>query len=374
MRVLIDAHMLGQRETGNETYVRGLLAGLAANGVTVAAAVEPGYTPEQTSAESPSITWLTLPTKNSWRRLAIDLPRLAREWRADVVHTTYIAPFTSPCPVVVSVHDVSFRRYPEYFSWRDRLLFATLLPRGLRRSAGILALSTHARDEIRHFYPDLLTPPHVVPAAPSAAFRPMDAASLAPVLKQHNLQQPYFLAVGNLQPRKNLPRLVEAFSHFHKTHPGVQLAIAGQSGFRASSIQRTIDDHGLSDSIRFIGYVSEDELVSLYNGALALVYPSIYEGFGLPVVEAMACGRPVIAANTSSLPEVAGDAALLVDPFDVMAFRDAMERVATDHAVAADLSRRALAQAARFSWPRSAEAAMNAFRAASAGRSARSTR
>lgn len=358
--------MLGQRETGNETYVRGLLSGLAANGVTVAAAIEPGYTPATSPAESNAITWLPLPSSNSWRRLAFDLPRLAREWRADVLHVTYIAPFTSPCPVVVSVHDVSFRRYPEYFSWRDRLLFASLLTRGLKRAAGIFALSGHARDEIRHFFPDVHAPIYTVPGAASASYKPVGPASIAPQLATHDLRQPYFLAVGNLQPRKNLARLVEAFSLFSQAHPGVQLAIVGQGGFRGTAIQRTIDEHRVSGAIRFFGYASEDQLVSLYNGALALVYPSVYEGFGLPVVEAMACGRPVIASNTSSLPEVAGDAALLIDPLDVNAIRNALERLVADPALAAELSRRALTQAARFSWPRTADAALHAYRAACA--------
>src|SRR5688572_11714738 len=119
--------MLGQRETGNETYVRGLLSGLALrDDVDVAAAVDPDYQIE--TSHSPRVTWLRLPTRHNWRRLAADLASLSRSWGAEVVHATYIAPYGSPCPVVVSVHDVSFRRHPEYFSRRDRLLFSVLLP------------------------------------------------------------------------------------------------------------------------------------------------------------------------------------------------------------------------------------------------------
>ena len=354
--------MLGDRETGNETYVRGLLSGLATlEGVTVAAAIQPGYRAEHGSHDS--TTWLPLPTRSSWRRVSGDLARLGRDWGADVVHATYIAPFGSRCPVVLSVHDVSFRRYPEYFSWRDRALFATLLPSSLRRAAAILALSGHARDELQRFFPGVRTPIHVVPAAPSGSFRPIDRAAAEPALARHGVQGPFLLAVGSLQPRKNLVRLIEAFGELHRTHPRVHLVIVGPKGFQSSGVQETVVARGLSASVRLLGYVAEEDLVALYNAAIGLVYPSVYEGFGLPVIEAMACGRPVIAANTSSLPEVAGDAAILVDPFDVTAIGRAMERLVSDPRVADDLSARGLARAAQFSWRHTAVAAVAACRA-----------
>ena len=363
--MLVDAHMLGQRETGNETYVRGLLDGLLTlDGVSVAAAVQPGYQPDPRAPAA--IAWLTLPTSSSWRRLSGDLAALGRRWNADVVHATYLAPYRSRSPVVVSVHDVSFKRYPEYFSWRDRALFATLLPSSLRRAAGILTLSSHARDELHRFYPGLRAPIHIVPAAPRASFRPLDGTAIAPALVRAGVRAPYLLAVGSVQPRKNLVRLVEAFQMLHRTHPGVQLAIVGPGGFRAAWVRETIVKRGLADAVRLPGYVSEEDLVGLYNGAIALVYPSVYEGFGLPVVEAMACARPVIAANTSSLPEVAGDAAILVDPFDVPALHAAMQRLVSDDRAAAELGARGLARAAEFSWRRTASTALAAYRAACA--------
>ena len=363
MRVLVDAHMLGHRETGNETYVHGLLSGLALlDGVTVAAAVQPGH---RADARSPlSTTWLPLPASSSWRRLAGDLGRLGRAWGADVLHSTYIAPYGTSCPIVVSVHDVSFRRYPEYFSWKDRGLFAAVLPWSLRRAAGILTLSAHARDELHRFYPWLRAPVHVVPAAPGESFRPLDGATVESALIRHGLRRPFLLAVGSVQPRKNLVRLVEAYSGLRQRHPDIQLVIVGPSGFRASWVQTTVVNRGLSEAVRLLGYVEESDLVALYNAAIGLVYPSVYEGFGLPVVEAMACGRPVIAANTSSLPEVAGDAAILVDPFDVSALRGAMERLVTEPRVAEELGARGMARAAHYSWRRTAASALVAYQAA----------
>ena len=244
VRVLLDAHMLGDRETGNETYVRGLLDGLATlDGVAVAAAVQPGYQPD---ARAPAaITWLSLPTRSSWRRLRVDLAVLARRWNADLIHATYIAPYRSPSPTVVSVHDVSFKRYPHYFSWRDRALFATLLPSSLRRATGILTLSSHARDELQHFYPGLRAPIHVVPAAPRGSFRPVDEAVVAPALARAGVRRPFLLAVGSVQPRKNLIRLVEAFRALRATRPDLQLVIVGPSGFRSQWVKETIVSRGL---------------------------------------------------------------------------------------------------------------------------------
>jgi glycosyltransferase involved in cell wall biosynthesis len=363
VRVLLDAHMLGQRETGNETYVRGLLSGLALrDDIDVAAAVHPDY--QVDASDAARVTWLRLPTRNNWRRLARDLARLSRSWGAEVVHATYIAPYGTACPVVVSVHDVSFLRYPQYFSRRDRLLFSILLPASLRRAAAVLTLSSHGRDELREFYPSLRTPVHVVPAAPSDVFRPIDASATEETLARHGVRRPFFLAVGSLQPRKNLLRLVEAFQALRIAHPDLQLAIVGPGGYRSSSVHDRVEKLGLTTSVRLLGYLSECDLCALYNAAVALVYPSVYEGFGLPVVEAMACGRPVIAANTSSLPEVAHDAAVLIDPFDVSALHAAMERLANDARLARDLGGRGLARAATFSWRQSASAAVTAYRAA----------
>jgi len=263
-------------------------------------------------------TWLPLPSASNWRRLA----------------------------------------------WRHRVLFSLLLPPSLRRAATVLTLSAQARDEIQRFDPGLRAPVRVGPAAPKQIFRPLDADTAAAVLARHDLRRPFLLAVGSLQPRKNLTRLVEAFDQVRRRHPDIHLVIVGPSGFRASALRDAMANAGLADAVRLLGYVSEDELMALYNAAVALVYPSVYEGFGLPVVEAMACGRPVIAANASSLPEVAGTAALLVDPFDVSAQGSAMERLLADPQAAADLGTRGLARVAQFSWQRTASTALAASEAA----------
>jgi glycosyltransferase involved in cell wall biosynthesis len=271
---------------------------------------------------------------------------------------------------VVSVHDVIFKRFPEYFSLRDRALFSLLLPSSLRRAAAIFTLSAHGREELQRFYPGLRVPVHVVPAAAGDVFRPLDAAAIEPVLTRYGLHRPYLLAVGSVQPRKNLVRLIDAFQPLASAHPGLQLVIVGPGGFRASAVHDAVVARGLTDRVQLLGYVADTDLVALYNAAIALVYPSVYEGFGLPVVEAMACGRPVVAANTSSLPEVIGDAGLLVDPFDTSAIQGAMDRLVRDQRLAAELATRGLARAATFSWTRTAADALHAFEALCAARAA----
>jgi glycosyltransferase involved in cell wall biosynthesis len=329
----------------------------------VAAAVAPDA--KVAEASGGAVDWLRLPSASSWRRLAGGLAALAREWRADVCHATYIAPFRLPCVAAVSVHDVSFRRFPEFFSTRDRLLFAAMLPGSLKRADAILTLSQHTAREINTFYPGHERKTHVVPAAQDRIFRPVDAEVADAVIARCAVRRPFLLAVGSIQPRKNLTRLIEAYDGLRRTRPEVQLVIVGPGGFRESAVRDAIVNRQLSDSVKWLGYVPDDDLVGLYNAAVALVYPSVYEGFGLPVVEAMACGCPVIAANTSSLPEVAGDAALLVDPFQVSSLQDAMQRLVSDDALRAMLRTRALAHVIRFSWRKSAEAAVAAYGAAS---------
>lgn len=363
MRVLVDAHMLGHRETGNESYVRGLLSGLTAlEDVHVAAAIEPEAAVPDTLGST--IEWLPLQHGSSVRRLADGLATLARRWKADVCHATYMAPFRLPCPVVVSVHDVSFRRYPQFFSLRDRVMFAALLPGSLRRAAAILTLSSHTRDEINTFYPGHQNKIHVVPAAQEAIFRRLEPAAVDRIVSARGVRPPFLLAVGSIQPRKNLTRLVEAYAQLRRKHSGVQLVIVGPGGFRQSSVRDAIVEHNLGESVRWLGYVPESELVALYNAAIALVYPSVYEGFGLPVVEAMACECPVIAANTSCMPEVAAEAALLIDPFEVSSLSDAMERIVADKDLRSTMRASGLANVTRFSWKKSAEAAVAAYRTA----------
>jgi glycosyltransferase involved in cell wall biosynthesis len=364
MRVCLDAHMLGEQETGNETYVAGLapaLAGLPE--VECLAAIRPGTQVPQEWSGSPLKIAALRPSGN-WPRLMYALPRLCRTWQADVLHVTYNGPFLSPCPVVVTVHDVIFKRYPAFFSARDRLLFATLLRLTLRRAAAIITDSESSRRDIVTYYPFTRDKIHVVPLAVNPAFRvEISADRRQAVRARYRVDTPFILAVGNLQPRKNLQRLTAAFrcllADGFNSH---RLVLVGNDAFRSSEFRAEVQDLIQSGQLTLTGYVPEEDLPALYREADVFVYPSLYEGFGLPILEAMACGIPVVTSNTSSMPEVAGDAALLVDPVQTDQIQHALYSIISQAELAIQLSEKGQQRSKQFTWVSTARNVMTVYR------------
>lgn len=345
--------MLGAGESGNETYIRGLIEGFAA--------IDPPYdTLLYHTAQSrlppglpagrfqPRLIW---PTANVPRILAA-LPWAARRDKLELLHATYTLPPALPCPGIVTVHDISFRLFPRAFSPRDRLVLSLAVAHSVRAAATIITISESSRRDIVRLYRVPEERVTAIPLAASARFQPVtDAARLAGVRQRYNLPADYILAVGNLQPRKNLPRLLRAYAELKRHDDAVpDLVLAGKALWRESDVYRAAETLGLAGAIVFTGYVSDDDLVALYAGAHCFVYPSLYEGFGLPVLEAMACGTPVIASGTSSLPEVVGDAGLTINPLDVAELARAIRRLIDDDALRARLRVMGLARAATFSW------------------------
>jgi glycosyltransferase involved in cell wall biosynthesis len=264
---------------------------------------------------------------------------------------------------VVTIHDISFEHYPQFFSPRDRLILKTLVPLSARRAAHILTVSQHAKREIVERYglsPDKIT---VTYEAAGEQFRPIaDPASLQVVRAKYGIgDSPFALALGNLQPRKNIARLVEAFAQYRSPLP-TSLVVAGKAQWRESEVFRAVQRAGLAGRVIFPGYVDDADLPALYSAATVFVYPSLYEGFGLPPLEAMACGTPVISSNAASLPEVVGDAALLIDPNDTAALAQALHTVLAEPALHADLRRRGFDRAAQFSWQRCAAETLAVYR------------
>lgn len=408
MDIAIDAHMVGERETGNETYavnlIRGLLeiTGLDPKGFSWDAA--PGG-PPSTEAPNPRRPrrWGAVPRFRlltpyperlaaalpplppharivrvrpaaSLLRIPLGLPWVSFAENVDLLHVQYNAPPLSPCPVVVTVHDIAFERYPEFFSPRDLRILKRLVPLSARRAARVITVSQHARQELLDCYG--LPPERVVVTYEAAAehFRPVtDPAELAAVRRRYGIgDRPYVLALGNLQPRKNMVRLVEAFRRLtageraagRNASDAPLLVIAGKAQWRESEIFRAVEAAGLADRVVFPGYVADADLSALYSGAVAFVYPSLYEGFGLPPLEAMACGTAVICSNAASLPEVVGDAALTFAPTDVEALAQALADVLSNPGLREDLRQRGLQRAAQFSWRRCAQETLAVYREA----------
>ncbi len=357
VKALIDAHMLGADETGNETYIRGLLRGLVEIGAPQAVAVR------ESGLRLLAHDVRVLRGRSDVARLLRGLPRLAHETQASLIHCTYIAPPHSPVPTVVTVHDVSFLRYPEAFTWRDRALLGTAVPFSARRAAAVITPSEHARREVI----ELLGIPerrvHVTPEACGPEFQPVAAAERAGALRRCGVDGPYVLSLGNLQPRKNLARLLEAWRRLRDAGclEGHRLVLAGGLRGKRAPVVRLVAGLGLTGNVLLPGYVAHADLPALYAAATAFVYPSLYEGFGLPVLEAMACGTPVTCSEAASLPEVSGDAALLFDPLNTDAIATALGALLADGGLRAALVACGFSRASTFSWAACARTTLAAY-------------
>lgn len=298
------------------------------------------------------------PIRSAWMQFL--LPFLLHKLRPDIVHyTNYLGPAVRVGAYVVSVHDMSLSRTPEHHTLKKRLLTASLVPRVARGARMVLTPSEATK---RNVIDDLRLPPDRVAAIPYAA-----AEMFAPVAERPEFEgrdQPYFLFVGTIEPRKNLVRLLDAFAAFARDVPGVNLVLAGQRGWKCEEIYARAARPDVSGRTIILDYVKESSLPSLYSHALGCVYPSLFEGFGFPVVEAMACGTPVLTSSTTSLGEIGADAALLVDPLDTLAIERGMRALAIDPALRADLRARGLARAASFSWLETGRRTLAAYRQA----------
>ena len=304
---------------------------------------------------------------------------LAQQWRvrrvlqrvtAVLYHSPYyLMPYWPGVPAVFTCHDLIPLLYPQYFDPRQRLIFRFTHQLALNSAQITIAVSHSTRHDLQRFFrvsPDRNV---VIHEGVDGHFKPSSRAELERVRQYYALPARYVLYFGSNKPHKNVPRLIEAFAKLgiRDQGIGIGLVIAGHWDERYPEAKQMVEQLNAKDIVRFIGPVKDDELPALYGGGEWFVYPSEYEGFGLPVLEAMACGVPVVCSNRSSLPEVAGDAALLCDPLDAAAIASALKRVLEDAALRFTLRQRALERAAQFTWERAAQLTKNAYQRALAG-------
>ena len=352
LHILFDAHQLGRRQTGNETYVRALLGELAARpDIRLTALVE------EAGAADDVVSGLERRkvSASGWARL-VAMARHARASRPDLLHSMYFAPYLAHVPQVVTVHDISYEIHPEFFSRTERLRGRALIRDSARRARIVVTVSETSRRDLIEIYG--LAEERVVAIHNGVGHQYVEVPPREP--EAIGDRPVRLLALGTLQPRKNLLRLLAAVRDVARKRP-VQLRVVGPDGYQAGAIRDALD--GIA-YVEVLGFISEGGLVDEYVRADMLVYPSIYEGFGLPVVEAMACGTPVVTSTGGSLPEVAGNAALIIDPLDVGAIADAILRVADDAALRQRLAAAGRERARAFSWAASAERHVEAYRAA----------
>ena len=366
MNVLLDAHMVGEQETGNETYIVNLSRGLVDVHGTDTFIVAAAHPEEVAPIVAGDSRFTVVPVSaNPFRRLCWDLPRLASAYRPAVLYVSYAGPVITSCPMAVAVHDVSYKRHPAWFSPRDRVVLNTGVGMTVRRARAVITLSEFSRREIVRFYPAASARVHAVHLAPGQEFVATGQYADQEVRARLGIETPYILAVGSLQPRKNLVRLLHAFASLaNRADFRHRLVFTGKVAWQGEDVDAEMVRLGLASRVIRTGYVPPTDLPALYRGADVFVYPSLYEGFGLPVLEAMACGTPVIASSTSAVAEVAGDAARLVDPLSTEDLAAAIDELCVSPDERRRYREKGLARSREFSWTRTAARTMEILRLA----------
>lgn len=353
--LVINATELGRQRGGNESYIAGLLAGLAE--------LSP-------SAQISLLTCLwdkPAPIPSKFRQINLGVYRrlpfflwqqtiALRQLEADWYLSNFFLPPLLPCRGVVVVHDLSFRAHPEYFPRSVAWYMHWLTGLAMRQAQRILTVSEFSRQELHRFYRVDQAKVVVIPNGVGVEFRPtLDEAGVEAdraILARYGVTEPYLLALGNIHPRKNLARVLEAYVRLQSRGESLPSMVwVGLPRWDSSELLLQAREAG----VILPGFVRQEDLPAFYRQAMMLVYPSLYEGFGLPPLEAMACGTPVIASNTTSLPEVVGEAALTVDPTDTAALAEAMACLLADPNLHQRLRQAGLERAKGFTWMRTAQ-------------------
>ncbi|GAC1641130.1 MAG: glycosyltransferase family 1 protein [Herpetosiphon sp.] len=371
MRIAIDARALEEQQgTGVARYLRNILAvwnNAARSDIEVVC-----YTrqPVDESTRWPRLGWQVVAGGVMGRRGLIwqntRLLRAVRRDRADVLWCPFnLAPLTAPCPIVVTIHDVSFVADPGGFRPYERVVWGNLARISAHRAVQILTVSDFSRMEIVRY---LRVDPGRVTAAPEAAdptLREVGADGVAVLRQRLDLQRPYALFVGAMFARRHTVELLDAYEQVRDRLPQWQLVLVGPNRYSPRlDLTNEITKRGLTSDVRHIPYIEEADLAALYSGASCFVYPSSYEGFGLPVLEAMACGVPVITGDAISLREVAGEASIVVDPRSARLLAAGLVLVGSQQRLRDELRRRGFEQAARFDWQQTARITLETLQSA----------
>jgi len=362
MRFSIDAHAIGRKLTGNEVYIRNLLKEFdALDGVSefVAYVSEPAA-----SLDLPARFRTCCVSANPFLRLGWDLARCVRRDRPHILHVQYTAPVFCAAPIVVSVHDVSFLEHPEYFPRARALQLRTTVRRTVARAARVLTPSHYSARAIRRYFDLPANKVVITPNGVSSRFRPVPREQAeAFVRARFGIPGPYVLTVGDLQPRKNQAGLIQAFQRLLQARPSLphQLVLTGKDSWFGSEVRRLAARFPIRGRIHFTGFVSDDEVVKLYAGCDVFAFPSFYEGFGLPILEAMACGRAVACSSTTACGEVADSAAILFDPASIEEIAQALHDLLVDAELRGRMERLGLQRAAQFHWRQTAEKTLQVY-------------
>jgi glycosyltransferase involved in cell wall biosynthesis len=368
MRIGIDTTALPDQPVGAGTYIIQLVRALASLETQHEFIIfaHHGKVELFNIPAKDNLGWALGPDKSPARRLIWEqttLPRLARREMIDVLHSPhYTRPLSLTCRSVVTFHDMTFFLTPQLHTRAKRAFFPNAIRLSARRADALIAVSESTRQDsikILGIPPGKIT---TTPLGVDPGYRPVeDSELLTNVRRKYSLPEKFLLYIGAIEPRKNLPVLLEAFSQLLETGRTQDLVLVGRRGWMYEEVFRLIDGLGLKQHVHLTGYVPAKDLPILYNLAQVFVYPSIYEGFGIPPVEAMACGTPVVTTHSSSMIETVGDAGLLTPPGDESALAAALQMLLDDDGLQEQLRQKGLQRAAKYTWEHTARETLNVY-------------
>jgi glycosyltransferase involved in cell wall biosynthesis len=357
LRIGIDVHSIGNRKGGNETYYLELIRALME---------APGghhyvlyYTSEEALAKISAkdcVSLVHLQPAHRALRIPFIFPWRARQDRLDIFHAQFIVPPFLTCKTVTTIPDIAYEHFPQFFDVHERISFKVLIPWSAQRADHIITVSEFSKQDLVRTYGIREEKISVTHEAAGCAFRPVDRREAKQILAvKYGITDDFILYVGRLQARKNLGRLVAAYAQVRRAGFQHKLVLVGRPDSLFQPVLARIQELHLGTDVIRPGYIPYKDLASFYSAAEVFVYPSFFEGFGLPVMEAMACGAPVVTSKGSSLEEVAGNAALIIDPLDEQSIVDALKRILHEPALARYLAQEGLRRSRQFSFRNTAQ-------------------
>jgi glycosyltransferase involved in cell wall biosynthesis len=368
MHLVINGSDLGRQRGGNESYLAGLLDGMAAviEDIEIRISLIVASEGAHLAASVPAWHRFAVINVGRYRRLPyllLQQTEVLRRLRPDWYVSTFFLPLVLPCRAAVLIHDLSFRAHPEYFPRSIAAYMRLLTGQAMHRADAVIALSRFTRQEIQRFYPAARQKAAVVYPGVGSEFRPAgNPDDDAKVLATLGVERPYLLTVGNIHPRKNLARLLAAWEQLRRLDQRVpRMVWVGVGHWKSGQLLTKARESG----VHLLGFVQQAFLPVLYRQSEAFLYPSLYEGFGLPPIEAMACGTPTLVSDATSLREAVGEASLLVDASNVGTLVDGLAQVLFEQELRDTLRERGLARAAQFSWEQTARQLLETLEGAS---------
>lgn len=357
MLIGIDAHTVGDKLTGNETYIYYLIKSLSNLDSNNSYHIYYTKAKAKNFVAKDNFKFQKIKIHNRFVRLSMSFPFELYKHPVDILLVQYIAPLICPCRLIVTIHDIGYKRYPAFFTKAFRRRQSFLVPLNIKKARKIITISEFSKRELIELYNVPEDKVSVTYLGVGEEFKPIkDAEKIAEITSRYKINTKFILYTGNLQPRKNLVRLIGAFNLLKK-HKKIEhkLVIVGRKAWLYGDIFKAMESSEFAEDIIWTDYIPQNDLIMLYNVADVCVYLSLYEGFGLPLVEAMACGTPVIAANSNSLPEVVGDAGILVDPLDVESISKAICEVISNDKLRYEMVEKGLKRAKLFPWENTAK-------------------